>query len=76
MKQAYGIEYQHGSNVKNGTVTVYAFFNATVRNHWVRNGSAYTGPGERKALNSNSKLLRRAQLENTKGLSWPITLTD
>lgn len=76
MKQAYGAEYKHGSNTKNGTVVIYAFRNATVRNHWVRNGSPWVGPGERKAINSNSKLLKRARLENKKGLDWPITLTD
>ena len=70
----YGVEYRHGSTVKGGEVAVHQFEGRSARDQWVRHGSDYVGPGERRV--AEFPQVRRARAEAARGCDWPISLID
>ncbi len=62
-KHFYAIEYGYGSNVLNHGAgradKVMRFDSEAERDEWVSQGNPQVGPGERAALRSSHKLIRR-----------------
>ena len=58
----YAAQYAYGSDVLNNGQRgdrVVTFASRAERDHWVDDGPAYVGPGERGALIASSALARR-----------------
>jgi hypothetical protein len=67
----YAVRYAYGSDTLNNGQRgdrVVTFASRAERDHWVDDGPAYVGPGERQSIRASSALVRRHRWDQDHGI--------